>query len=69
MYVDVALVLSRRMGDLQWSYNRELALQANLDPLPPVVEALYKVSSALSVPFTVWNTTYFFILGNFAMIM
>jgi hypothetical protein len=51
-------VLSRRMGDLQWSYNRELALQAGLDPLPPVVEALYKVSSARSAPFTVWKTTY-----------
>ncbi len=63
-------VLFRRMGDLQWSYNRELALQAGLDPLPPVVEALYKVSSALSAPFTVLNATYFFFLpGNFDIIM
>jgi len=34
------------MGDLQWSYNRELALLAGLDPLPPVVEALYQASFA-----------------------
>jgi len=61
--------MSQRMGDLQWTYNRELALQAGVDPLPPVVEALYKVSSALSAPFTVWKATWFFLLGNLDMIM
>lgn len=31
-----------RMGDLQWEYNRDLARLAMVDPLPPVIEALYK---------------------------
>ncbi len=49
------------MGDLQWTYNRELALQAGLDPLPPVVEALYKVSSVLSAHFAVWKASFPFL--------
>jgi hypothetical protein len=33
------------MGDLQWDYGRELARLGNLTPIPPVIEALFKVSS------------------------
>jgi hypothetical protein len=29
------------MGEAQWSYNRELALMADIDELPPRVEVLY----------------------------
>jgi len=31
-----------KMGDLQWEYNAEICRLGNLDPLPPVIEKLYK---------------------------
>jgi len=31
-----------KMGDLQWEYNKEISNLAEIDPLPPVIEKLYK---------------------------
>ena len=30
------------MGDLQWDYNADIAKLANIQPLPPVIEKLYR---------------------------
>jgi len=31
-----------KMGDLQWDYNADIAKLANIQPLPPVIEKLYR---------------------------
>ena len=38
----ILMIILNKMGDLQWDYNADIAKLANIQPLPPVIEKLYR---------------------------